>query len=300
MAEGLDWNDLRYFLAVARAGGLTPAATSLRTSASTVSRHIDAMEARLGVRLFLRQQRGYLLTDQGSALFERVAEVELAMHAVERNGAMNGEAEGLVKLAAPESLAVHLIAPELAGFTRRHPKVQVELVVSRHMADLSRREADLALRIVDPERHQPDPDSIAHHIGILAFGLYATPALLAQFGSWQELPHIAWDDSWIKLPVAAWMTSLFPNKAPVLRANSVETQYAAALGGLGAAMLPRFFADQDRRLQGIEIPFVAERELWLLYHRDLRGSQRVQVMREFLAELVGQRLGTVGSRSAGA
>ena len=79
----LAWDDLRFVLAVARSGGLTPAAAGLATSASTVSRHIDAMEAALGVRLFLRQQRGYLLTDAGSALYEQVAEVERAMQAVE-------------------------------------------------------------------------------------------------------------------------------------------------------------------------------------------------------------------------
>ena len=118
----LDWNDLRYFLAVARAGGLTPAATALGTSASTVSRHIDAMEARLGVRLFLRQQRGYQLTDQGGELFAHVAEVERAMQAVERRSGegiteLHGKPE-VIEIAGRAAYLLPLFHPAAALYTR--------------------------------------------------------------------------------------------------------------------------------------------------------------------------------------
>ena len=112
----LDWNNLKYFLAVARTGGLTPAAVQLKTSASTVSRHIDAMEATLDMRLFLRQQRGYLLTDEGSSILEQVIEVERAMQSVERQGAAVAEIAGEVKLATLESIAHYLLMPDLPAF----------------------------------------------------------------------------------------------------------------------------------------------------------------------------------------
>jgi DNA-binding transcriptional LysR family regulator len=291
MSKLPDWNDLRYFLAVARSGGLTPAAAVLRTSASTVSRHIDAMEARLGVRLFLRQQRGYLLTDQGSTLFDHVAEVERAMHTVERRGDGAGEIAGLVKLAASESLANYLIAPHLPAFTCRHPQIRVELVVSRSTADLSRREADLALRLVNPEQRDHNPDYIAHPLGLLGFGLYCAPAALARVSHWRELNYVSWDESWAKVPITEWLRQLFPDREPVLRTNTLHTQYVAARSGLGAIMLPCFAGDAEPALQRLDTAELrTDRELWLLYHRDLKASQRVLAMRDFLQALTRQQL----------
>ncbi|HEX6591590.1 MAG TPA: LysR family transcriptional regulator [Moraxellaceae bacterium] len=284
MSELRDWNDLKYFLAVARGGGLSAAAASLHTSASTVSRHIDAMEERLGMRLFLRQQRGYLLTDRGSELFAHVAEVERAMQAVERQSGVHGEVSGTVKLALPESLANYLIAPRLHELHARHPRLQVELVVARHLADLSRREADLAFRIVNPQQRDHAPDYIAHKVGAMEFGLYTTPAALAKAGGdWKNLEVVTWDESWLKLPMVEWLAQLFPGRAPALRVNSMQTQYVAVRGGLGATFLPLFIGGADSVLARIEVgELKTGRELWLLYHRDLKGSQRVQVIREFV------------------
>ncbi|MGH8494244.1 MAG: LysR family transcriptional regulator [Moraxellaceae bacterium] len=293
MSELRDWNDLKYFLAVARAGGLSAAAVGLNTSASTVSRHIDAMEARLGVRLFLRQQRGYQLTDRGSELFAHVAEVERAMQAVERQSSVSGEVSGQVKLALPESLANFLIAPNLLAFRERYPQLQLELVVGRNLADLSRREADLALRIVNPAQQAHAPDYIAHRVGSLHFGLYCTPAALQKAGDWKNLEVVSWDDSWLKLPMVEWLAQLFPGKEPALRTNSMQTQYAAVSAGLGTTFLPTFIGDADAALTRVDIgPFETERQLWLLYHRDLKGSQRVQVVREFVGEVCRSLLST--------
>lgn len=293
--DALDWNNLKYFLAVARTGGLTPAAAHLATSASTVSRHIDAMEARLGVRLFLRQQRGYLLTDAGSALFGQVAEVERAMQAVERSGAASGEVAGEVKLAAPESLAHYLIVPQLPTFLERYPQLKVELLVSRYRADLSRREADLALRIVQPAHRDFSPDYIAHEVGTFRFGLYATPAALAKAGGWQALPHVTWDAAWIKLPMVEWLHALFPGQAPVLRSNSMQAHYMAARSSVGAALLPRFLGDPDPALTRVDVDLAhTHHELWLLYHRDLKGSQRVLAMRDFVQGICQRELAKYG------
>lgn len=287
----LDWNNLKYFLAVARTGGLTPAAAGLGSSASTVSRHIEAMEAQLGVRLFLRQQRGYLLTDAGATLFGQVADVERAMQAVERQGVAAGDVAGEVKLAVPESLAHCLIVPQLPDFTARHPQLQVELLVSRYRADLSRREADIALRIALPPQRDFSPDYIAHEVGHFSFGLYCTPAALARAGDWRALPHITWDAAWVKLPMVEWLAALFPGQAPVLRSNSMQAQYLAARAGVGAALLPRFLGDADPALFRLGLDLThTHHELWLLYHRDLKGSQRVQAMRDFVQEVCRREL----------
>ncbi len=292
MSDLRDWNDLRYFLAVARGGGLSAAASALNTSASTVSRHIDAMEARLGMRLFLRQQRGYLLTDRGSELFTHVAEVERAMQAVERRSSATGEISGTVKLALPESLANYLIAPRLHEFRARHPQLQVELVVGRNLADLTRREADLAFRIIDPQQARHAPDYIAHKVGDMSFGLYTTKAALKKAGGdWKNLEVVSWDESWVKLPMLEWLAQLFPGRTPALRTNNMESQYAAVSAGLGTTFLPLFIGEADAALTRIDIgDLKTERQLWLLYHRDLKGSQRVQVVREFVGEVCREML----------
>ncbi len=289
----MDWNNLKYFLAVARRGGLTPAATSLDTSVSTVSRHIDAMEASLDVRLFLRRQSGYVLTDAGSALLAQVVEVERAMQAVERQGDAIRPLSGVVRLATFESLAHFLLVPQLHRFVSRYPQLQVELLVNRHLADLARREADLALRIMDPHRDTHAPDCIAQRVGEFRFGLYCTRQALEQAGGdWQRLPHVSWDAAWYRLPMVEWLCELFPGQAPVVRSNTMQAHYLAASSGMAAALLPTFIGDQDDRLiQATSLRMETRHELWLLYHRDMKASARVMAMRDFIMDLCRQALG---------
>lgn len=290
-----DWNNLKYFLAVARSGGLTPAAASLNTSPSTVSRHIDAMEASLRVRLFLRQQRGYLLTDTGSAFLEHVAEVERAMQALERHGAATDELAGEVKLATFESIAHYLIVPNLPAFMTKHPQLRVELLINRHLADLSRREADLALRIADPRQRDHAPDYIARCAGTFRFELYCTPQALERAGDWRRLPHVSWDAAWVKLPMVEWLHTLFPGQTPVFRSNTLQAHLLAARSGLGAALLPSFMGENDDRLLRLDTAALpTQQELWLMYHRDLKASRRVLAMRDFVEEVCRRELAKYG------
>lgn len=295
-----DWNDLKFFLAVAQHGGLSGAASALGTSASTVSRHIAALEERLGVTLFLRQQTGYLLTDDGGDLLKHVEQVEHAMMAVERNGHLSAQQEvsGQVRLATTEMLAIHLIVPHLRRFHARYPKLQVEINVALARANLSRREADLALRIVAPSPEDGAGDYIASRVGKMNFGVYCATGLLPSepiesdgTAAWQELDYISWGDSWADLPTAKWLHSAFPGKRPVLVCNSLQAQYAAVRAGLGVGMLPCFICDHDPDIQRLDAgrPSLS-RDLWLVYHRDLKASRRVIAIRDFVTELVSTHL----------
>ncbi|WP_136417926.1 LysR family transcriptional regulator [Herbaspirillum sp. ST 5-3] len=292
-----DWNDLKFFLAVARHGGLSAAGLALGTSASTVSRHIAALEERFGASLFLRQQTGYLLTDDGAALLKHIDLVEQAMMAAERNSLSSAQQElsGQVRLATTEMLAFHLIVPQLHRFRERYPKLQVELNIALTRANLSRREADLALRIVAPDPDDGAGDYIASRVGKMDFGMYVAagslPADAKAAAAWQSLDYVSWDDSWADLPMAKWMKTTFRDKPPALACNSLQAQYAAVRSGLGVGMLPCFIGDGDptlQRLGGIQ-PSLS-RDLWLVYHRDLKGSQRVIAMRDFIVELINERL----------
>lgn len=289
-----DWNDLKYFLAVARQGGLSGAASALGTSASTVSRHIDALEGRLGAILFLRQQTGYLLTDDGSALLKHVEQVEQAMMAAERNGPLSVQRQvsGQVRLATTETLASHLIVPHLPDFRRRYPQLQVEINIGLTRANLSRREADLALRIVAPDPDDGAGDYIASRVGKMDFGVYCKSGLLAPApaeaddDAWLSLDFVSWDESWADLPTAKWLHAAYRGKRPVLACNSALAQHVAVRAGMGVGMLPCFIGDRDPALQRIGRDRLSlSRDLWLVYHRDLKASQRVIAMRDFVTEL---------------
>lgn len=271
-----DWNDLKFFIAVVRSGGLSTAAAELGTSPSTVSRHIDALEHRLGRTLFLRRQSGYLLTDEGSDLAVQVGQVEQAMLTAERSAAQE-ELSGVVRLATTEMLAQYLVAPKLPVLRARHPALRIELNIAMERADLTRRDADLALRLAAPD--SASGDYIAKCIGKIEFGLYRSSG-----GTGHCEEYVGWDGAWNGLPMAASLRAAFNGKPPALACNSLPAQIAAVRAGVGAGLLPCFIGDADPRLQRMERETTPlSRDLWLVYHRDLKASLRVRAMADFLA-----------------
>lgn len=296
----LDWNDLKFFLAVARGGSLTQAAESLDASPSTVSRHIDALEKKLGVTLFLRSQSGYLLSDQGQDMLEPIVAVEQSMMSVERRGHTGDVAQtlsGKVRLATSEGLAAYLVAPQLPEFRRRYPRVQVELVVGVAMVDLHRREADLALRFVNPADQVDGQDFIGIHLGEVRFSAYCSRQLLGNrqpdmLKLADELECIAWSDDTQPMPITAWTRKLFGNKAPLMSSNNMLVQHHAARAGLGIVVLPDYMGETDRDLVRLTVPdhLPMWLNLWVVYHRDLKRSQRVMAMRDFLKDVLKRHL----------
>ncbi|RZL04004.1 MAG: LysR family transcriptional regulator [Rubrivivax sp.] len=298
-AAGFDWNDLKYFLAVARHGGLSRAALQLTTSASTVSRHIGALEKRLNMRLFVRLSTGYLLTDAGSELFDRVAEVERSTQAVERRSSVAAEADkvtGLVRLATSDSMGVHLLAARLPLLQQRHPALRVELVLGHAQADLTRREADVALRMLDPAMSGAQADHVMHRVASVPFSLYASPRLLkggaAKTPDWTQLPHVSWDSTLRHLPIAQWVARAFAEqRQAVFTSNSLAAQMVAVVAGMGVGVLPDYLARTEPGLVKMPVDTsVLARDLWLIYHRDLRSSHRVQAMRQFIEEVLPEAL----------
>lgn len=295
-----DWNDLKFFLAAARHGSLTGAAAALRTSPSTVSRHIVTLEDRLQATLFLRQQTGYLLTDDGSELLKQVENIEQAMMAAERSstgtGAIGQEITGRVRLATTETLAMHVIVPQLRLFRERYPELQVEIGISLSRVNLSRREADLALRVADPSKEERNGDYIIQRAGKMDFAPYTAagsipPKKANNPDAWQALDYISWDESGADMPMAKWLHAAFPGKSPALACNSILAHHVAIRSGMGIGMLPCFVGDKDASLQrlGSKEPALS-RELWLVYHRDLKASQRVIALREFIQGIMRSSL----------
>lgn len=276
----MQWDDLRPFLAVARDGSLSAAARRLRIDHATVGRRLDGLETALGVRLFDRLPRGWRLTAEGEALLPRAERVEAEALAFQREAAGSSGAAGVVRLSAPPAVGALFVTPRLGALYRRHPDVVVEIAGSTRAASLSRREADLAVRLMAPT----DSGLVARRLGVLGYGLFATPEIAAAPpAGWRFLGY---DDDLAHVPQQRWLVEIAADRPMVLRCNDLVALHAACVAGLGVAALPHFMAKGDSRLRSIPIaPKPVPREIWLLVHPDLRRSPRVRAVMDAVIEM---------------
>lgn len=274
------WDDLRVFLAVARAGSLTGAAGRLRLGVATVSRRVERLEAALGAALFTRHQTGYRLTDEGAALLFRAEAMEVAAAGIAPGG---GEVAGTVRLATAETLANEVVVPSLPALLARHPGLVVEVVTNVATANLHRRDADLALRMVRPEAGRVT----VRRVGTLGFALFGAPAYLAgrEGAPLQDHRLIGWDEALRGLPAAAWVARALRDRPPALTTTTLAGQLAAARAGLGLAILPRFLG-LEAGLVDLSHELGLDQSIWLVLHADLAASARVRAVADHLAELV--------------
>ncbi len=264
----LDWDDVRVFLAVMRSQSLREAADHLQVSHPTVRRRLDALEARLALRLFDRRPDGLQATPHALELLPAAEDAECALNEMSRLAqAADPKLRGPVRVTMPDILATHLLMPDFAAFCARWPQVDLQIDATYHLADLSKRQADVAIRVM---RHGTLPDdSLA--------GRKAATSYKAVYGSgdcW-----IGWnggeaDASWIK-------TSAFPD-LPVRGAFGLpEMQLAACQAGMGLAILPCYMGD------GL-LPRLTEPEpgydIWVLVHPDLRRNPRLRLFRDAVFE----------------
>jgi len=283
----LDWNDLRTVLAVARAGSLAGAARALELRHSTVFRRIEQAERRLGSRLFERSRSGWSPHAQGDAVARAAAEMESAALGAERaiSGA-DARLEGTIRIATSELLAGHLLLPLLRPFLAEHPGIEIECDVSNRNVDLTRREADLALRATP----QPPDMLVGRRIGSMRYAVYAAKPLIGKRQSAPvlgELPWVGFDERIAHFQIAQWFRHALPDVRPRLRLDSMSALMKAAAAGIGAVLLPTFAAAQEPALvrvtEEIDGP---EMGLWLLSHPDVRGNARVRALAAHLAQAV--------------
>lgn len=284
----MDWNDLRYFLCVARGGSLTQAAGELNVSQSTVSRRIGELEASLGVSLFARSQTGYLLTDEGREVLKHAEQVEDGIMALERGAAgIDKTPAGTVRLATSENLATDLIIPAMPTFKARYPGICLEIITSTATAELGRREADIALRVVRPSRGNLKVRRVGH----MTYSVYGSRKYLEENPAVEGQPlggrqFIAWDDNHAHLPAAAWLAREHPGCAIALVTSGLPAQIAAVRAGLGLAVIPDFLATGDDLVRVVPSDRVFSNELWLVTHADLVASARIRAVADFIADQV--------------
>jgi DNA-binding transcriptional LysR family regulator len=284
----MDWNDLRFFLGVARSGSLTQTAAAMGVSQSTVSRRIGELEGSVGMTLFARHATGYFLTDEGREVLRHAEVVEDSILALQRGAAgLDKTPMGTVRLATSENLATDLVIPAMPAFRERFPRICLEIITSTSTADLGRREADIALRVIRPTRGNLKVKRVGH----MTYSLYGSRAYLDAHppvaGEPLDGRHIiTWDESHAHLPAAAWLAQAHPGCTVALATTSLPTQIAAVRAGLGLAVIPDFLAVHDDFVRVLPPEELFSNELWLVTHADLVASARVRAVSEFLADHV--------------
>lgn len=278
----LDWNDLRYVLALARQGSLSATARLLKVNHATVARRIAALESSLGLTLFERRARGYVPTPAAAPVLQAAEQIEAPLLRLARLGdASAGEKiSGTVRITCTEGVASHSVAPLLAGLRQRWPGLQIELVVEHRSLSLARREADIAIRWARPKTGE----LYASKLGAVPYRLYRAPSAAAT----DRNTVAAFDESLAEIPESLWLKSSGLTQA--IRSNSMIPLVAAARAGACAVLLPEYIGRQYPELVPEPGKPPVTRELWLVLHRDLRQTPRVRAVADLLAGAIRQML----------
>jgi DNA-binding transcriptional LysR family regulator len=279
----IDWDDIRYFLAVARGGSVRAAAVGLGVNHSTVLRRVAQLEERLGAQVFERLPSGYRLTAAGEDILEFAGQMEASSHLLEtRVFGRDQSVRGLLRVRRAPPLATHLLMPDFAGFARLHPDIEVEMLSSGGLANLTNREADVAIRVVYDRKSLP---LNLHGLkGPEVFGgVYISRDRLAAWRAGAPDPI-----RWIVISmfgVPDWAregevrTSLVP-----FRTTGADAQIAAVRQGIGITTLPCFVGDADpllERVPGTDVHLYGT--LWLLTQGETRKTKRVRLFTEFMS-----------------
>ncbi|WP_144956679.1 LysR family transcriptional regulator [Pseudomonas oryzihabitans] len=282
----MEWSDVRIFLAVARGGSYGSAARALGISHPTVGRRIKTLEDEAGQALLRRTREGLILTNSGDAVFALAESMEASALAMERRLAGNHQRlEGILRISSADWFAGYVLAPVMADLTRRHPAVVPEVIASYRLLDLSRRDADVAFRLVPFS----EPDIVQRRFLRMPYGLYgsAETALAVQEDT-AAVGLILMNSAQSHFPDVAWLLERLPDSPRAFTSTSRTVQAQMCRRGLGVAVLPRPLGDATAGLQLIErFGSPPSRDIWVGYHQDLRHMDRLRALLDIAEELLG-------------
>lgn len=280
----LNWELLRYFIALRRAGSLAGAARQLRVDQTTVGRRLATLEDEIGVKLFRRTQRGYRITPAGEEILADLEVAEAAFMTIERRLSGRDERlEGRVRVTSTETLSTHILKA-LTEFRARHPHVDVDYLATNRNLSVSRAETDIAVRAGRPKEQA----LLGRRIGDLGFAMYAAETYLRRRGTPAARQLEGHDLLWFgedlePLNRSRQLRAMTAGGHVVLRTNGMMLLTSAAVAGLGVALLPCIIADAEPTLKRLGKPF-KQAEMWLVTHRDVRDNARVRALRDHLFE----------------
>jgi len=283
----LDWNDLQYFLSVARTGRLTEAARRLGTDHATVSRRVKALETALAARLFERSPRGYALTEAGERLLVHAERMESSAARMQSEIAGENMAlGGAVRLGAPDGFGSYFLAPRIGTLTRQYPGLDLQIVAMPRVFSLSKREADIAIGF-----HRPTEGRlVSRKLTDYRLHLYASRSYLACHDPIESRDDLAghlvigYIPDLIFAPELDYLPQVSPQIKPRLTSTNLIAQMRATAAGTGLCVLPDFMAVENADLRPVlpnQIDIV--RTFWLVLHADLRDTARVRAVADFIA-----------------
>lgn len=278
-SAALDWEDVRFFAALARHGTLAATARAEKVTHATVSRRLASLEATLRTPLFTRNAQGFTLNSTGATVLAEAAQMEMAACALTEKRDDAGTLSGLVRVTIARVFADGFLAERLAPLLARHPALEIELAATSRNLSLARREAEIALRLARPA----SGELLARRVATLDYGFYASPQVAARIACGGAPVFIGFDDASDPVPEAAWAKRFFAGKCVSLRTNSQGAQAQAAMGGAGVALLPGLLARGIPEL--VPVPFAETpppRELWMLMRPDVARLARVRAVADHL------------------
>jgi DNA-binding transcriptional LysR family regulator len=277
----MDWDNARIFLAIYRKGTLRAAAAMLDIDQATVGRRLNALEKSLGARLFLRTPSGYLATPAGELAIHAAEKMEQAALQFQREmQGIDNRLSGSVRVTTSDTMAAHFVIAAMQRLHVMHPEIRIILSTSTDISNLTRREADLAVRTLKPT----SPDLISRHLVRRSMALYATPSYLAERGMPVPGNGLAGHD------IVIYQASVAPrhqekicmepvhNARVAMEVNSGMALIEATRQGMGIAELPCHMADHDPRLQRVWPERADHYDVWLVMHSDLGRSARVRAV----------------------
>ena len=278
-----DWQDMRYFLAVAKAGSLTAAARALGVDHATVGRRVARLEGAIEAKLPHRLPRSTRLTDAGAALVQAAAAMEGGADAAVRylRGQTDGAA-GSVTVSGLPAIAAFAITPGLPRLLDANPGLRLTLSTTLAIASLERGEADIAIGFVRPDR----ASRIVRQLMTVRFALYGAPGIVACPSA--DWTFIGFEEALADIVQQAWLNDYAAGRPFVLRTNDVATQAQAASAGLGVALLPCLVGDAVPGLIRLETSVPPpSRPLWMSVHADVRRSAAVRIVMDHMVRCFG-------------
>lgn len=284
MHKGMDSDDLRLALAIARGEGLSGAARTLGLNHATVFRRLNRLEQRIGVRLFERFRTGYAATPAGEKVVALADRIESGVVDVTRElSGQDTRPQGTVRLTTTDAL-LPLVGRCLPDLQAANPEITLELCIVNMMVNLSRRDADIALRATG----SPPPDLFGRKVGRFVYGVYAAKSLKTARPDFAALPWVAPDDTVSHTPSAVWMTRHVPGATIAGRGNSLPSILEMVRAGIGVGLLPCLLADRLPDLRRLGHPAPMALDLWLLTHNDLRNVARVRATMGALGDAISR------------
>ena len=286
----MDWNDLRYVKAIADTGNVAEAANYLNVHQSTVFRRLNTLEKHLGVRLFERFANGYVMTIAGEDFCQAAERIEADISALNRRvSGQDMRPSGTIRVTMTDALLIKLFAPCLAEFRLAYPEIELEILISKEVLSLTKRDADLAIRTTK----QPQETLVGRKVAQVAIAVYGSQKYLKTHPNLNNLNYHDWigfDETVLDSATANWLKRTIPNVKFQYRFNTCMGILAAVKENTGLALLSCYLGDSDPDLVRVGSPIgELEKQLWILTHEDLRHVTRIRAFIDFVASFLGKK-----------